>query len=334
MNDYYNILNLKKNATEDEIKQSFRSLAKTHHPDKGGNKEKFQEIQEAYNTLSDPKKRQEYDNPEPSLQDLFGGMGGGGFPFGINIHNMFNMQQQNIKKTNHYHNCNIKLENVYTGLNKTFNLTKTFKCKICQKTCIKCNGSGNTQQKIALGPMIHILNQPCNSCNSTGKIKVDKYCNICLNTGLIEEQKTVEINIPKGVENGYKFMYEEWGEQAEKNNEKSGDLIIIINIETHSNFERKGLDIHYKCNITLKESIIGKKIMIPYFYEPFEINTQTFGIINPTKDYMIFQKGLENTKGNKGSLYIRFNIKYPDNKILDDNQIEKLNNIFQETNIN
>ena len=74
--------------------------------------------------------------------------------------------------------------------------------------------------------------------------------------------------------------------------------------------------------------------MIPYFYEPFEINTQTFGIINPTKDYMIFQKGLENTKGNKGSLYIRFNIKYPDNKILDDNQIEKLNNIFQETNIN
>jgi DnaJ-class molecular chaperone len=336
MSDYYNILGLNKNASEDEIKQAFRTMAKTHHPDKGGNKEKFQEIQQAYDTLSDPQKKAEYDNPAPSLQDLFGGMGGGmggGFPFGININGMFQRQHQNIKKSDHHYNCSIKLEDVYTGTKKTFNLKRNFKCKNCQKKCTQCNGSGTLQQKISIGPLLHILNQPCGACNSSGKIRNNIDCTMCINTGIIEEQKTIDLNIPKGIENGYKFTYEEWGEQAEKDNEKAGDLIIIINIENHDKFERKGLDLHLKYNISLKESITGRKINIPYFSEPFEIDTQTYGIINPSKDYIIFQKGLENLKGNKGSLYIRFNIKYPENKILNDTQIQKINDIFEEINI-
>ena len=338
MSDYYNILGLNKNATEDEIKQAFRSLAKTHHPDKGGNKEKFQQIQEAYDTLSDSQKKVEYDNPAPSLEDLFGGMGGmgglgGGFPFNININSMFNRQQQIIKKSDHNYTCNIKLEDVYTGLQKTYNLKRNFKCKKCQKTCTKCNGSGNTQQRIAIGPIMQILNQPCGACNSTGKIRNNNECSMCVNTGTIEEQKTIEINILKGIENGYKFTYEEWGEQPEKNNEKAGDLIIVINVESHNRFERKGLDLYLKYNISLKESIIGRKIYIPYFHEPFEIDIQSYGIINPNKEYIVFQKGLENSKGNKGSLYIKFNITYPENKILNDTHIQTIKKIFEEINI-
>ena len=98
-------------------------------------------------------------------------------------------------------------------------------------------------------------------------------------------------------------------------------------------FERKGLDLYLKYNISLKESIIGRKIYIPYFHEPFEIDIQSYGIINPNKEYIVFQKGLENSKGNKGSLYIKFNITYPENKILNDTHIQTIKKIFEEINI-
>ena len=331
MSDYYNILGLNKNSTEDEIKQAYRNLAKTHHPDKGGNKERFQEIQEAYDTLSDPQKKHVYDNPAPSFDNIFGGgFGGGGFggfPF-----NMFHQTQQNNKKSDHYHTCNIRLDDVFTGLKKTFNLKRNFKCKTCQKICTKCNGSGNNQQRIQIGPMIQIINQPCNFCNSSGKIKDSKNCDVCMNKGVIEEQKNIEIVIPKGVENNYRFTCEEWGEQPEKDNEKPGDLIINIVIQKHDHFERKGLDLYYTYDLSFKESIIGKKINIPYFSNTIEADISEYGIINPTRDYIIFQKGLENVKGQKGSLYIKFNIKYQ-NKILNTSESQELNNLFTKLNI-
>ena len=325
MSNYYNILGLTKNASEDEIKQAYRNLAKTHHPDKGGNKEKFQEIQEAYDTLSDPQKKHIYDNPAPSFDDIFGG-GFGGFPF-----NMF-QTHQNRKKSDHYYTCNIKLDEVFTGLKKIFILKRNFKCKNCQKICTKCNGSGNNQQRVQIGPIIQILNQPCGSCNSSGKIKDSQNCDICTNKGTIEENKTIEINIPKGVENNHRFTYEEWGEQPDKDNENPGDLIINIVVQKHDHFERRGLDLYYTYDLTIKESIVGKKISIPYFSNSIEVDISEYGIINPAKEYIIFQKGLENVKGQKGSMYIKFNIKYP-NKILNTTESQEINNLFTKLNI-
>ena len=331
MKDYYQILGINRTSTEDEIKQAFRNLAKTHHPDKGGDKEKFQELQEAYDTLMDPEKKHVYDNPNLSTQ--FNNLFGQGFHFNFNT--MF-QNNKYTKKSDHNHAYTIKLKDVYTGFKKTFILRRTFNCKKCYETCLKCNGNGFLPQHVYIGHITHTYNQPCYSCNSIGKIKIDNttiQCKLCNNTGNINEEKTIEINIPKGVENGFKFIYEEWGEQAVKNDEKSGDLIIIINIENHDNFTRKGLDLYYKYNISFKESIIGTKIVIPYFHEPFEIQTKTFGIINPDKYYIVFQKGLENDKGNKGSLYVKFNINYPVNRILNDIEINKINNTLDDINI-
>jgi len=326
MSNYYDVLGINKNSSEDEIKHAYRNLAKTHHPDKGGSKEKFQEIQEAYDTLSDQQKKTAYDNPPSSpFDNMFGGMGGG-FPF-----NIFQTHQIN-KRSDHHYKCSIKLDDVFTGLKKTFNLKRTFKCKNCQINCNSCNGSGNRPQRIQIGPIIQILNQPCSGCNSTGKIRDTKNCDVCINKGTIDDEKTIEIVIPKGVDNNYKFTYEEWGEQAEKDNEKSGDLIITIEVQNHEHFERKGLDLHYKQKLTFKESIIGKKISIPYFSNSIEIDIKEYGIINPFRDYIIFQMGLENSKGQKGSLYIKFEIVYI-NKILNDIEIEELNNLLTKINI-
>lgn len=332
MTNYYDVLGLNKNSNEDEIKHAYRNLAKTHHPDKGGSKEKFQEIQEAYDTLSNPEKKSAYDNPHFSpFDNMFGGMGGhsnmSGFPF-----NIFQPQQQTNKRMDHHYTCTIKLNEVFTGLKKTFNLKRNFKCKNCQINCNSCNGSGNRPQRIQIGPIIQILNQPCNQCNCTGKIRDEKNCDMCINKGIIEEEKTIEIVIPKGVDNNYKFTYEEWGEQAEKDNEKSGNLIITIEVQKHEHFERKGLDLHYKEKLTFRESVIGKKLNIPYFSSTIYLETKEYGIINPFRDYIIFQRGLENSKGQKGSLYIKFEIEYS-NKILNDIEIEELNNLFTKLNL-
>ena len=319
MSDFYNTLGINKNATPTEIKKAYRELAKEHHPYKGGDKEKFQKIQEAYDTLSDPQKKNEYDNP---MSNFFNGgnqgfpFGGGnqGFPFGgININNFFRGGggRNTIKKADHQHSCVIQLKDVYKGITKTFNLSRDIHCKTCKKSCTNCNGNGIINNKINLGPIIQILEQNCPVCNGSGRVKDNTILCTCSN-GIINEKKTIEINIPKGVENGKQYFYEGWGEQITRDGDIPGNLIIVINIENDNNFERNGLHLKHKINISFKESIVGKKIKIPYFDEDFELNTQEFGIINPKKEYIITRKGLQNTNNERGNMYVKFEIKYPE----------------------
>ena len=333
MSNHYETLGVSKNASADEIKQSYRKLAKENHPDKGGDKEKFQNIQEAYDTLSDSQKKQEYDNPAPDLSSLFGDMGmggGGGFPF--NLNSFFGGRasgQSSNKKSNHSHNCNIKLQDVYNGIKKTFNLSRSYICKNCNKNCSNCNGTGQTVQRIQMGPMVQIINSNCNHCSSTGKTRTNSSCNKCNSTGNIQEKKLVELTIPKGIENRKQFVYEGWGEQSTKENEVAGDLIIIINIEQHDLFERDGLNLKCTLSLTFKESIIGKKIIIPYFSEPFEYDIQLqCGIVNPNKEYVVLNKGLYDERGTKGKMYIKFKIKYPDYKMLNNKEVKLINDLL------
>ena len=107
----------------------------------------------------------------------------------------------------------------------------------------------------------------------------------------------------------------------------AGDFIVIIKIEDNSLFKREGLDLIYEKDITFKESVIGKEILIPHFEKELKINTKTFGIISPNKRYVIYNKGLKNEDGREGNLYIKFNIRY-DGKILSEEQIKLLTEIL------
>lgn len=336
MKDYYNILGLQKNCSNDDIKQAYRKLAREYHPDKNNNNttERFQEIQEAYETLSDSQKRNLYDNPAPNFNNLFGGGGGmGGFPFNMNdIFGNFSFNK-NIKRNDHIIQCYIKLDHVYKGIKKIFNLKRNLSCESCKKICNICNGIGIIKKQFQLGPFIQISNEQCNICNGSGKIKNDSNCNICESKGYIIEEKIHEIFVPKGVENGKKYILKEWGEQANNPNEIPGDLIFVINIEKHEFFERKDLlDLIYIVNITLKESIIGKIINIPYFTDSFEINSNDFGIINPNKEYVIKNKGLIDEINNIGNMYIKFIINYQEKKF-DESELILLENIFNKLDI-
>lgn len=324
MKTYYDILGISKNANQDDIKSAYRKLAREHHPDKGGDKEKFQQIQEAYEHLIDPQKRNTYDNgsSHSSTQSTFHTH----FSF------MHPQHQQQYKKNDHMYECNISLRDVFYGTTRKIKATRKMYCKNCNMLCHSCHGNGRIRNKIHLGVFTQIIEHLCNECQGSGKNSNPNNCNVCNNNRNIVEEKIFEINIPKGIENGETFTFHEWGEQSTNTNEISGNLIIKIVIEKHPYFTRQGNDLIYNCNITFVESIIGKIIVINNFDSKNEINTLGFGIINPFKEYTLLEKGLYSKNNERGNLKIRFNISYPDKSLSPENVVE-LKNIFDKINL-
>lgn len=329
MKNYYNILGISKDASKDEIKKNFRKLAMENHPDKGGSKEKFQEIQEAYEVLGNEDKKREYDEcRSPGMSK---------FEFFFNMHQNNNGQSQGqgIKKKHHYYTCEITLNEVHFGFIKKIKVKRENLCKLCYNNCDVCNGSGNISQVIQMGPFIQHVNRKCNNCNGLGKcfeIKSDEKCEKCTEceNGKIIEEKIFEINIPKGVHQNKQYIFSGWGEQAINDKDMSGDLIISINIKPDTTFKRNDLNLIYETKCTLKESIIGKDMTIQVFDETLNLNSKIFGIIDPNKQYIIYGKGL-NGEDKRGDLYIIFKIIYPE-KNLKDTEIEILSKAFNQIN--
>lgn len=329
MTNYYELLEISKNATEDEIKKSYKLLAKKHHPDKGGDKETFQKIQEAYDTLSDKDKKQQYDNPAQNFMNMNNFAQNFPGAFNINLNNIFNTR---VKLQDSCYNCKITFRDVYTGTLKKFILKRQIKCKNCKVKCDKCKGTGNINSQINLGSMIQIFSQPCDNCKGCGLIQKSENCAKCNFKGFSEEEKKVELKLPKGVEHGETYLFKGWGEQPTKDSDIPGDFIIRIEVENFDIFNRNKLNLHLRSKITLKESLIGKIINIPLFENSFDININTFGIINPNKEYIIFGKGLEDENGKKGDLYLSFEILYSNIKLSDEN-LEILKNVCEKINI-
>jgi DnaJ family protein A protein 2 len=340
MKNYYDILGVSKDASKDEIKKVFRKLAMENHPDKGGSKEKFQEIQEAYEILGNEDKRRDFDNGDLNGHGHGHGHGMSNFDFFFNVQrNRGSQNNHKVKKSDHYYNCDITLRDVHFGLIKKIKVKRENLCKLCYVNCDECDGIGNISQTIRMGPFLQYINKRCNNCKGVGKYYKDKDKNDdnkendkknCCENGKIVEEKIFEINIPKGVHQNKQYIFSGWGEQAINDNDMSGDLIISINIKPDITFKRNDLNLIYETECTLKECIIGKDITIEIFDETLIINSKIFGIINPNKQYIIYGKGL-NGENKRGDLYIIFKIIYPE-RSLNDKEIEKITNVFNEIN--
>ena len=329
MSDYYNILGISKSATDEEIKNAYRKLAKTHHPDKGGDKSKFQEIQTAYETLSDTNKRNNYENFSSQNQNT------ASFPFPF-AHQFFKDHNSNnnnniIKKRDYIHNCYISLNDVYTGIQKKFRVNKNKICDNCKQVCNDCNGSGKLIYNQQLGPFVQRIEHNCSKCNSTGISKTTVDCKQCDNKRHIVEENIFDVNIKPGIQSGTKITFPDWGEQPTRHNEIPGSFIINIIINEHSEFKRNKLNLIWRTKISLRDSIIGKIIIIPHFIKPIELNTKGFGIINPNQEYILNNKGLIDEKGNQGNLHIQFNIEYKECNF-NDEQINILRSTFDQVN--
>ena len=289
--DYYEILGVSRDATDEDIKRSFRKLAKQYHPDvnkEAGAEEKFKEIGEAYAILSDATKRKQYDqfghaafenggggqgfsgfsaddiDLSSIFGDLFGG-GFGGFGFGGNTRQSASRPQ---KGRDRLIELDLSFDEAIHGCKKTISLELDETCDSCsgkggmgEKTCSSCNGRGRVieEQRSLFG--IFQTETTCSTCNGKGKTYETK-CSNCKGTGHVRAKKEIEIAIPEGVDSGYQLKMSGKGE-AGFNGGPNGDIYIEFNVKSSPIFERAEADIYLEVPITFPEATLGTKKEIP-----------------------------------------------------------------------
>lgn len=288
--DYYEVLGVQKGASEDELKKAYRKLAKKYHPDANpDNKEaenKFKEISEAYDVLSDSQKRAQYDQFghaafDPSMGGGgAGGFYGGGFDMG-DIGDIFGSMfgfggggsaRRNGPRRGADVNVNIQIsfEEAIFGATKEISVGIVDECETCHgtgakpgthaETCAKCNGTGQERvvQQSLFGAMTSV--RTCSSCNGTGKSIKDP-CNSCHGAGRLRKNKKFEINIPKGIDNGQTIRLAGKGEAGERGG-GYGDLLVTIYVQTDRIFTRKGTNLYCDVPITFVQAALGGEINI------------------------------------------------------------------------
>lgn len=291
--DFYEILGVAKNADASEIKKAYRKKAIEHHPDKNpGNKEaeeKFKEAAEAYEILSDPDKRQRYDQfghagfegPQGgggfgghgmSMDDIFSQFGDifGGFGFGGGSRGGGSRRRVN-RGTNIRIKVKLTLKEVVHGAEKKVKVNKYVNCKSCNgtgaengsaySTCSSCGGSGQVTrvQQTFLGHMQ--TTATCPACGGEGQTITHK-CHSCAGNGIIQGEEIITINIPAGVEEGMQLSVSGKGNAAARGG-INGDLLVLIEVKPDNDLVRDGQDLHYTKYISIPEAVLGTTIEVP-----------------------------------------------------------------------
>lgn len=247
--DLYKVLGVSSDASPDEIKKAYKKLAMKYHPDrnKGDSiaEEKFKSISTAYDTLSDPTKRSNYDNRGQGFQGFQGFNNGGGFGFHDMFGDMFRRNKHPEIQIDLSYQLTIPLEEAYNGAQRTIKYNKTVKCGTCNGkgsndtssivTCSVCRGSGIVMTQN--GPFS--VQHNCHACNGKGKQNTNP-CGDCGGDGYVSERVEIDINIPRGILSGNRLQLNHKGNY---HNGKIGNLYIIINIEEHHIFNRHGHDL-------------------------------------------------------------------------------------------
>ena len=332
---YYEILKVDKTATQEEIRKSYRKLVKIMHPDKGGNEKDFQDLQTAYDVLSDENKRKVYD--EYGEEGIKEGMDNQ--PAGVDIFDILNGggRRGGKKKTRSIlQQMKVSLEDIYLGKEKYLEIKRDRICKKCkgsgskdpnaQTKCTTCDGRGYRMvvQRISMG-MIQ-TQQPCPDCRGEGEIIKDK-CPECRGRKVVRESKLVKILLDKGAPDGKRYVLS--GESDEVPGCEPGDVVIEIEIENHKKFIRKGADLIYKCDITLLEALTGFQIVITHLDgRKILIKTKPGEIIRPGVLKTVSDCGMPfyESPVRFGNLYLDFNIVFP--KHLNEEQMKELKHLF------
>lgn len=325
--EYYDILGVKPDATESEIKKAFRTKALKEHPDKGGCEEKFKQLSAAYEVLSDSEKRKMYDQVGKDVEkgmhhanpnDIFAQMFGGS-----NIFNMFGggmFAEQRREPSDIVYNLEVPLEKICTKHVSKLRFERNRVCEECKDsigTCDLCQGRGMRVQirQFGLG-MIQQQSVPCQNCHSSGKLFSS--CSKCTN-GIYKDAKVFEVPLKLSKRNGQEFRFT--GEGNEQHGVPPGDFVVVVRYAEHPVYKVNRDDFHVNKTITLKEALTGYRTTLVHpSGETINVNT-TGKIIDPHVPYVIQGKGLNN-----GNLAIIFYVEYP--KELSAMQIQKLLNIL------
>lgn len=366
--DFYEVLGVERTATDEELKRAYRKLAKKYHPDanpdnKKEAEEKFKEVSEAYETLSNPQKRKMYDQFGPDGPQGFGGgnPGGGyysystsgfdGFSdfgdlgdifssfFGGGFGGRTSRSKNGPKKGRDLkYSMNITFEESYLGVEKEIAINRDEECPSCHgnkakpgtkvETCKVCNGTGTIRQTVStiLGQMQ--TTKTCPNCNGEGKVIQEK-CTECKGKGKIRKPVKIKVKIPAGISDTQTVVLRGEGEPGEKGGPK-GDLYIVVNIKRHSVFSRNGDNVICQIPITFTQATLGADLKIPMVDGKEEIYRIPEGTQTGTK-FSIRGKGFKAVNGNWNGDYI-FTVVVQTPKRLTAEQRELLNQLAKTMN--
>ncbi|HVV66930.1 MAG TPA: molecular chaperone DnaJ [Candidatus Saccharimonadales bacterium] len=330
--DYYEVLGVKKDASADEIKKAFRRAAIEHHPDRGGDEEKFKELNEAYEVLKDSEKRKRYDqfghagvggasgnpfaggNPfggaggqninfdfgDLGLGDIFSSFFGGGTPGG---------RPRQARGRDVEANVEISFEQAVFGTEADLSLNLQDTCEHCKgttvepgyelKTCDECNGSGQvvTVSRTIFGNIQQAA--VCPKCHGTGKIP-EKVCSVCKGKGTQAKKQTVQLKIPAGIDDGATIRLREHGEAVA--NGPKGDLYVNVRVKPHKQFTREGDLILSEEHISMTQAALGAEIEVQTVDGPIRMKVPAG--TQPGSDFKLSGHGVPHLRGNSRGAHI------------------------------
>lgn len=337
--DYYEVLGVDKGVNDDDLKKAYRKAAKKYHPDlHPGDKDaeaKFKEVNEAYEVLSNPDKRQRYDayghaGVDPNFGAGGGAGGFGGFDFGDIFGDIFgggfggfgggSRRNGPVRGNDVRQVVDITFEEAVFGCKKKINITKQDTCSTCKGTgakpgtsavtCSKCGGSGQVRNQVRtpLGFMTNI--GTCPDCRGTGKI-INDPCRDCRGTGKVRKNVTVEISIPAGADNGITMQISGKGEPGERGG-PAGDLLVTIRVRPHKLFKRDNTSLYLDMPITFVQAALGATVQVPTLD-----GTVEYDIPEGTQSETVFKlrgKGVPEIHGRgRGDLFVKVKVEVPTN---------------------
>jgi molecular chaperone DnaJ len=303
MKDYYSILEVTENATDEEIKKQYRKLSKKYHPDVNPDgSEKFKDIAEAYDVLSDPQKKSNWLNQKNNpfqgteFEEFFKNMFKGG-----QTNNPFQNRPKNPDKV-------VKMvvtpTDSYNGVDKEINYQRNVACNGCggsggdHQHCVQCNGIGVLIQVVGSGFFQQQVRRTCPTCQGRGYV-ITKYCNSCSGVGTKTNFESIKINLPKGVDDGQFFKIPEKGDF---NNGFYGDLIIQAIVDNEGDFQKMGKDLIYNLNLGYKD-LLSDHFMIPH--PAGDLKVPAPDLIDTNRPLRLKGKGYEH-----GDMYVKINVRF------------------------
>ena len=340
--DYYEVLGIARNATDEDIKRAFRKLAFKYHPDhnhEGGAEEKFKEVNEAYEVLSDPDKRTAYDRFGHGGAEGFFGRGFEGFDFG-GFGDIFDAffgrattatRQAPQQGADLRYGTTITLEEIAFGTEKEINISRIENCSLCQgvgckpgsqpSRCPNCNGTGQvrrTQQSI-FGRFTNITT--CPQCHGEGRI-ITEPCPQCRGTGKEKRRRSILVKIPAGVDDGSQIRIRGEGDAGIRGG-PSGNVYITVSVEQHELFTRDGDDIIYELPINFAQAALGTEVEVPTLDGEVKLKVPAGSQMG--KVFQLKNKGIPHLRRNgRGDQLVRLLVVTPESLT------EKQRQLFQE----